>query len=97
METRLGDTVLYRITQEDADQINRRRADAAANMPVIRHSKTGYMAHYGLEVTAGHQLPAFIICIDNQVADLQVGLPGNDILWAPRRREGDGLGLWQAR
>jgi hypothetical protein len=100
-----GASVLYKLTQYDADAINQRRGDAAAYSKMHRLStdaghpgRTGFIAHAGNGVTEGDVFPAVIVREWNEASgtvNLQVLLDGNDTYWATSRAPGAEPGEWQ--
>lgn len=84
MTPSIGRVVHYTLNQQDADQINRRRADSAT--------------HAGNHVQDGDVYPAVIVRIFGETPEsavnLQVFLDGNDTFWATSRTLGDGPFHW---
>jgi len=95
MEIQLGDTVLYQLTKQDAEGVNRRREHAAHNMDLMRVQKAGYQAHVGNRVNEGEPVPMIVTrvwsatCVNGQVV-----LDGTDSLWVTSSCEGPGSGYW---
>jgi len=90
---RLGQVVLYALTDEDAKEVNRRRADFTKSEP----QNTGFQAHIGNVAIAGNQYPAIVVAVWNlrtTSVNLQVLLDGNDSLWVTSRPLGDGPGKY---
>ncbi|WP_326745244.1 hypothetical protein [Streptomyces sp. NBC_01760] len=90
----LGRIVLYRLSEQDASNINRRRKD-------FRNSgagadRTGFIGHIGNPAVEGQLCPAQIVRIfdDSMAVNLQVALDGNDQYWATSRTEGTDPGTW---
>ncbi|MDG9703826.1 hypothetical protein [Streptomyces sp. DH37] len=78
----IGRIVLYRLSQEDADLIDRRR-DHPGNKLV------------GNPVSPGDVFPASVVRTwDDDSVNLRVLLDGNDDLWAPSRHQGSEPGTW---
>jgi len=99
----IGRLVHYKLTEGDAEQVNRRRADFQAFMRE-RHTRpgtvdTGHVAHVGNHARAGEVYPAVVVRVLDPVSypgvNLQVHLDGNDTLWAASRTEGDEPGQWR--
>lgn len=115
----IGQTVWYRISEDDAVKTNKRRDDADSFMDYLLQlgSMTeplesfllnpGFVRHYGPDLEAGTLLPATVVKAYSVyeydpeeeediswakktfsgVADIQVHLPGNDILWVEQALE----------
>jgi len=98
MKPTIGRIVLYKLTEEDAKQINRRRTHSQSIADRIKEDKwpIGAQAHIGNEVQAGHEVPMIVIrpwsatCINGQAL-----LDGNDTLWVTSALQGDLEGNWQ--
>ncbi|MFJ4739027.1 hypothetical protein [Streptomyces sp. NPDC088775] len=91
----LGRIVHYRLTQQDASDINRRRTDFEHSANSAEH--TGFVGHHGNPAVEGQLCAAVIVRIfnpDSPAVNLQVFLDGNDTLWATSRAEGDAPGQW---
>lgn len=97
----IGRIVYYTISEQDAEQINKRRADArnlnAAGVTLASQG-LGPQIHIGNRVEAGDVYPAMIVrtwgseaCHSQQ---LQVFLDGNDTFWATSVSEGEGQRRW---
>lgn len=84
MKPSIGRIVHYTLTQPDADQINRQRADGTP--------------HTGNHAQEGDVYPAMIVRIFGETPEsavnLQVFLDGNDTFWATSRTLGDGPFHW---
>jgi hypothetical protein len=74
---RLGETVYYTLTAQDAGMINRRRgANFSDGWP------DGAQAHFGNSATPGDVLPARVVKIwGANYVNVRVELDGNDVLW----------------
>lgn len=99
----IGRIVHYRLTEADADAINKRRADFDAYRRTIPEmapdpgepGATGHMAHVGNHATAGDTYPAVVVrTFGGPAANLKVMLDGTDDYWATSRSEGDQPGNW---
>lgn len=97
MTPTLGRIVHYRLSDRDAEEINRRRKDFAAAEP----GNSGFQGHVGNPVVGGQTFPAMVVRTGNfegadnaDICSLQVFLDGNDTLWAVSRAEGDRDGAW---
>lgn len=87
---RLGDTLQYRLSAEDAERLNRWRAAAAAAPP-----PPGVKMHRGPEVREGDICGAMVVRVWSQESvNLQVYPDGEGKLWVTERREGEGPGEW---
>jgi hypothetical protein len=106
---RLGLRVLYTLTSDDAEQINRRRGDydayrrQATQVLVgepgsLASGQSGHVGHTGNTASEGDVFPADVVRIFDRkragCVNLQVHLDGNDTLWATSRYRGDGPGEW---
>lgn len=85
----IGRIVHYKLNEQDATAINKRRSDwrnAHPTEPGITRLGTGEQAHIGNEATAGDVLPAMIVrtwgSTPQSSVQLQVFLDGNDTFWA---------------
>lgn len=86
----------YKLTTEDAQEINRRRIGWAREEPPSDWP-TGAQAHFGNPAHEGEVYPAVVVLdIDGTLANLQVFLDGNDSFWATSRRNGTEPGEWIA-
>lgn len=57
----IGQMVYYRVSREDADAVNRRRAHAYANLSEHQRLSNGTQIHFGTEIEEGQLLPAIVI------------------------------------
>lgn len=108
-EVHPGDRVFYRLDEHDVTEITTNRANfvlfkAMGDNHKHPHPKApgsgamGVMAHIGLPVTVGQQLPADVIIINGAGRlSMKVQLPGSDVQWVENVPEGDAPGTWQAR
>jgi hypothetical protein len=93
----IGRIVHYRLTDQDAVEINRRRTTGSA---IAKNSEwpTGAQAHIGNQASAGDVFPAMIVWTwgntEGSACQLQVFLDGNDTYWATSRQEGSMNGQW---
>ena len=93
-----GRVVEYTLTEGDAEQINRRRADAQASVAAGTVGNTGYALHVGNAVKAGDTYPLIITRVwsgdyaatETTGINGQVLLDGNDTLWVCSVAQGDG-------
>jgi hypothetical protein len=100
VEPSVGRIVHYTLSQQDANEINRRRADFADYVKGggLREGTTGYVGHVGNHAQEGDVYPAMIVRIfggtPESAVNLQVFLDGNDTLWATSRTLGEGSFHW---
>jgi len=90
----IGQIVYYSLSEQDADQINRRRKDAATNRVRIVEDGISYVAHVGNDVKAGDVFPMVITRVwgDTPASSVngQVLLDGDDTFWATSVTAGEG-------
>jgi len=102
MQPTIGRIVHYTLTEQDAEAINRRRADFAAFQRSHAHphepgqpGATGHQAHVGNPAAAGQVFPASVVrTFGGAAVNLQVQLDGTDTYWATSRVEGAEPGQW---
>jgi len=97
MTVTIGRIVRYTLTEQDANAINKRRADATTNRQTDPLEANGYVAHVGNHAEAGQVFPATVVRVfdpSTTTANLQVTLDGNDTYWATSVAEGEGQGRW---
>lgn len=106
MKPNPGRIVLYRLTAEDVESINRRRDDFNRTMagdPENKHPAwvPGAVAHYGNRVSVGDYWPMIIVRRwtdefgpGEHGVNGQVILDGSDTLWVTSVKQGDGNGTW---
>ena len=96
MAPTIGRIVHYRLRQQDADAINRRRHDGtSANSAANDHS--GAIVHVGSAAKEGDIVPMMVtkvwtpstVCVNGQAF-----LDGNDTLWVMSANRGDTVGTW---
>lgn len=96
-----GRIVLYKLSEQDAQAINRRRTTGQSIAKRILDNlwPAGAQAHIGNTVEAGDVLPAVIVkswgVTPTSCVNLQVFLDGNDTYWATSRNCGDMDGHYQ--
>lgn len=90
----IGRIVIYTCSREDAEQINRRRADARDRMDWHRAIKSGAQVHVGNAAEEGSRYPAVVVaCWGNTpqaAVNLKVLLDGTDDFWATSVCVGEG-------
>ncbi len=88
MQPSVGRIVHYTLTQQDAVEINRRRAGRATRDRVDAQTLGNHAAE-------GEVCAAIIVrTFGGPAANLQVHLDGTDTYWATSRTEGDDAGHW---
>jgi hypothetical protein len=98
----VGRIVHYQLSDHDAEDINRRRADAEAYRRANPRPEqagepgaTGHVMHVGNRAEAGQACAATVVrTFGGDAANLQVHLDGTDTYWATSRGEGDQPGQW---
>jgi hypothetical protein len=93
----VGRIVHYVLSEQNADGVNRRRADASRNMAAHRDRADGGQVHIGNVAEAGQVCPLVIVRVwSGELVNGQVLLDGNDTLWVSSMRLGepDELGTW---
>ena len=92
----IGRIVHLRLSAQDAEAINRRRADYATyRRTPLDGPNDGRQFHVGNEVREGDYYPAIVVrTFGGTAANLKVLLDGNDDFWATSRAEGEGPGFW---
>lgn len=93
----IGRIVHYRLSEEAAQQINRRRTDGASILARMRETPpswpAGSQAHIGNEAEAGQTFPMVLVKVwSDAKVNGQVLLDGNDVYWATSVSEGVGVG-----
>lgn len=90
----IGRIVHYTLCEQDAEAINRRRADAARNLAAHRERADGSIVHSGNPVKAGDVYPLVITRVWDDTPESavngQVLLDGNDTFWATSVSHGEG-------
>jgi hypothetical protein len=96
----LGSMVYYKLTTEDAAQINRRRTTgfAIASRIAVSEWPLGAQAHIGNEARVGQVFPMMIVRVGDIAAGFglsgQVFLDGTDVLWVQDIHNGTSHGQW---
>lgn len=93
-----GRIVCYRLSQTDAEKVNKRRADGEKSLDYHRANADGGMIHIGSTVAAGDVYPMVITRVWADGADGEVNgqvvLDGNDTLWVTGVKQGDEERCW---
>lgn len=88
----IGRIVLFKLSEDDAEKINRRRTDAERNPN--NHVREGAIVHTGNPVGIGEVYPMIITRVWNEqssgAVNGQVMLDGNDTYWASSVTHGEG-------
>lgn len=94
----LGRSVLYVLSEHDAELINRRRVSGAERAAVEAPGwHAGAQAHVGNQVNAGDVFPLIVTRVwdaDAGTVNGQVLLDGSDTLWVTSVTPGDGGCHW---
>jgi hypothetical protein len=97
----LGEHVIYRLSAEDAAQINRRRTDGPSISDRIREGEwpLGAQAHIGSHVSAGIDFPMIVVRFRDAgdgkfIVNGQLFLDGSDSFWVKNAAEGDAPGMY---
>lgn len=93
--TDIGTIVTYKLTAEDAAQINRRREDyeRSSHSPTVQWPY-GAQAHRGNRAYEAQVYPAVVVRDWGGPVNLKVFLDGNDDLWVTSKAQGHGAGEW---
>ena len=102
MEITIGRIVLFTLSEDSAQQINRRRTSGSSIIARIKKNTDdssawplGAQAHIGNDVEPGQQFPMMVTkvwspgCVNGQVF-----LDGSDCFWATSVTEGTGGQTW---
>jgi hypothetical protein len=111
MKPTIGSIVIFKLTEELAQQINRRRTTGSSiaerikgNTPNVTNWPMGAQAHIGNSVSAGETYPMIVTRVwpdefgsgDAGIGvNGQVFLDGNDCLWVTSSSWGPMPGQWQ--
>jgi hypothetical protein len=93
----IGRIVHYTLSAQDAEAVNKRRADSSAHMAEHRENSNGVQIHVGNGVREGDIFPMVITRAwpaDTHGVNGQVFLDGNDLLWVTSIAEGEGPRTW---
>ena len=98
MNPSVGQIVHYKLTAQDAEQVNRRRKDADSNRQNHSDAALGYVAHVGNFASEGDVYPMLIVRVWGTTPESsvngQVFLDGNDTLWVTSAGQGDDVRQW---
>lgn len=109
-EPTIGRIVHYTLTEEDAQQINRRRTTGESIRERMHNDggepkwPAGAQAHIGNYAHAGDVVPMMIVRTwhneghylrGDSVLNGQAFLDGNDTFWVQSANEGEGYGEWR--
>lgn len=107
MTPTIGRTVLYTLTAQDAEAVNRRRTTGASIAERIKQGvmtsepphrsvwPVGAQAHIGNEAHEGDVVPMVIVRVWSETTvNGQALLDGNDVLWVTSATEGTGPHTW---
>lgn len=101
MQITTGRTVLYTLTANDAEFVNRRRTTGAFIAERMRAEPpqwpVGAQAHIGNYVGAGDVVPLIVVRVwPSGIPSVngQALLDGSDVLWVTSAREGTEPGTW---
>jgi hypothetical protein len=92
----IGRVVLYTLTADDAEKINRRRTTGQSIAERIKAAlwPIGAQAHIGNSVSGGMVFPATVVRTwgdtPESVVNLQVYMDGNDIFWVTSAHVSEG-------
>lgn len=95
----LGRIVLYRLTEPNADAINRRRHHAREHMPEHRANSNGVMVHVGNPVKVDDEFPMVITRVWGPEATSAINgtvmLDGSDTFWVTSAVHGNEAGRFR--
>lgn len=90
-----GRVVYYKLSQQDAEQINKRRDDASRNLTKIKEESIGYQAHVGNTTKEGDICVMIVTAVwSDTCTNGKVLLDGNDDFWATSCNQGELPGNW---
>lgn len=94
----IGRIVHYRLNEDDAIRINRRREHAMLHMDEHRANANGVQVHVGNAVKPGDTVAMVIVAAWGTTPDAAVNgqalLDGCDAFWVTSRSRGEGPGTW---
>lgn len=97
MRPTIGKIVVYKLTDIDAQNINRRRTTSFDISYRVSTNEwpLGAQAHIGTEVLSGEEFPMLVVRAHSTgFVNGQVFLDGNDVLWTQVVHEGNLPGQW---
>lgn len=95
MAPTVGRILIYALSRQDADAINRRRRHAREHIQEHRDNSNGVQIHVGNDVSEGQEFPMIVTrAWGPHCVNAQVFLDGNDLYWASSVLEGEGAGRW---
>lgn len=97
MEITIGRIVIYKLSEQAAKEITRRRTDGVSIAERIKSAEwpLGAQAHIGSPVQEGQEFPMIVVATWSPgVINGQVLLDGSDTYWAGSVKEGDLPGTW---
>jgi hypothetical protein len=95
MKPTRGRIVDYALSEQDVNEINRRRTDGQSIAARIKDEKwpIGAQAHIGNKVNVGDVFPMMIVAVwSDTCVNGQVFLDGNDCFWALSRNHASDFG-----
>lgn len=99
MKPSIGRIVIYTLSEDDAEKINRRRITGHDLHKALDTGKwhPGAQAHFGNPVVCGDEFPMIIVGVDpgGDFVNGQVMLDGNDTYWATSVHFGTGQRQWK--
>lgn len=94
-----GRIVEYTLSEQDVEQINRRRRHAAEHMREHQEAQLGVVVHVGNRVEVGDVFPMVIVrcwgSTEESSVNGQVLLDGSDTFWTTSVSQGDGPRHWR--
>lgn len=96
----VGRFVYYTLTQQDCEEIRRRRTNGPSIAERMKADPpqwpAGAMAHIGNPVEVGQECAAQVVAVWTPTCvNLRVNLDGTDTLWKTSISEGTGPGTWR--